>query len=90
MAPLASRKLQEVMLAIPERCRDPFRSVESRIQSALELYRYDNGGRGLVDWAVAQTGLDDPLSRFNRHELEAHFSRWSSERWIQSHRLAKL
>ena len=80
MAPLASRKLLEVMLAIPESCRDPFVTLESRIAATLDLYRFDNGGRGLMDWAVIQTGLDDPLSRFNRHELEEHYSRWSGER----------
>ena len=80
MAPLASRRLLEVMLAIPESCRDPFVTLEARITATLDLYRFDNGGRGLMDWAVIQTGLDDPLSRFNRHELEEHYSRWSGER----------
>lgn len=80
MAGLADRKLKEVMLAIPEACRDPFRTVESRIQSTLDLFRFDQGGRGLMEWAVIQTGLDDPLSRFNRHELEQHYNRWSCER----------
>ena len=80
MAGLADRKLKEVMLAIPESCRDPFRTIEARIKSTLELYRFDQGGKGLMDWSVIQTGLDDPLSRFNRHELEQHYSRWSCER----------
>ncbi len=80
LAPIASRKLAELMLAIPEPCRDPFRSLEDRIRSTVELYRFDNGGKGLIDWAVMQTGLDDPLARFNRHELEEHFKRWSHER----------
>ena len=80
LAPIASRKLTELMLAIPEPCRDPFRSLEDRVRSTVELYRFDNGGKGLIDWAVMQTGLDDPLVRFNRHELEEHFKRWSHER----------
>ena len=80
LAPIASRKLAELMLAIPESCRDPFRSLEDRIRSTVELYRFDNGGKGLIDWAVMQTGLDDPLAKFNRHELEEHFKRWSHER----------
>ena len=80
LAPIASRKLAELMLAIPEPCRDPFRSLEDRIRSTVELYRFDNGGKGLIDWAVMQTGLDDPLAKFNRHELEEHFKRWSHER----------
>ena len=80
LAGLADRKLKEVMLAIPDQCADPFRTIEARLQSTLDLYRFDQGGRGLMDWAVAQTGLDDPLSRFNRHELEQHFTRWACER----------
>jgi len=80
LAPVASRKLTELMTAIPEPCRDPFRSLEDRIRSTLGLYRFDDGGKGLIDWAVMQTGLDDPLARFNRHELEEHFRRWSYER----------
>ena len=80
LAPVASRKLTELMTAIPEPCRDPFRSLEDRIRSTLGLYRFDDGGKGLIDWAVMQTGLGDPLARFNRHELEEHFRRWSYER----------
>ena len=80
MAGLADRKLKEVMLAMPEACRDPFRTIEARVQSTLDLYRFDQGGRGLMEWAVIQTGLDDPLSRFNRHELEQHYNRWACER----------
>ncbi|MED6307236.1 MAG: hypothetical protein VX563_04455, partial [Planctomycetota bacterium] len=34
----------------------------------------------LVDWAVAQTGLDDPLARFNRNQLEEFFRQWSRGR----------
>ena len=80
LAPVASRKLTELMTAISEPCRDPFRSLEDRIRSTLDLYRFDDGGKGLIGWAVMQTGLDDPLTRFNRHELEEHFRRWSHER----------
>ena len=80
LAPVASRKLVEIMVAIPEPCRDPFRSLEGRIESTLALWRFDDGGSGLYDWAVMQTGLDDPLTRFNRHELEEHYKRWSHER----------
>lgn len=80
LASMASRKLTELMTAIPEPCRDPFRSLEDRIRSTLDLYRFDSGGKGLIGWAVMQTGLDDPLARFNRHELEEHFRRWSHER----------
>ena len=80
LAPVASRRLLEIMVAIPESCRDPFRSLQDRIETTLALWRFDEGSGGLNDWAVMQTGLDDPLARFNRHELEEHFKRWSHER----------
>jgi len=80
LAPVANRKLVEIMVAIPESCRDPFRSLGDRIEATLALWRFDEGGSGLYDWAVMQTGLDDPLTRFNRHELEEHYKRWSHER----------
>jgi hypothetical protein len=89
LAGLASRKLIEVMVAIPEPCRDPFRTLENRIESTLALFQFDNGGKGLIDWAVTQTGLDDPLSRFNRLELEQHFHRWTCERDAQLHKLLR-
>ena len=36
-------------------------------------------GRGLMEWAMAQTGMDDPLTRFNRTELEAFFKQYSHD-----------
>ena len=46
----------------------------------LDLYRFERSSRALMDWAVAQSGLDDPLSRFSRHELEELFERWVTQR----------
>ena len=46
LAPVATRRLTEIMVAIPEPCRDPFRSLADRIESTLALWRFDNGGRG--------------------------------------------
>ena len=85
--PMAKRRLEAVMTELPEPCRDPFRSLAARVRLTLNLYRFAATGRLLVDWAVAQTGLDDPLSRFNRQELETHFGRWAMER---DRHLAKL
>ncbi len=81
---VASRKVQEAMIALPESVRDPFVGPQERLDRALRLYRFDQSGRGLVDWAIAQSGMDDPLSRFNRHELEQYFERWATERdnWL--------
>ena len=80
LAPVAERKIEEAMVQLPPESRDMFLPVRDRLTSALALYRFDRTGRGLIDWAVAQTGLDDPLSRFNRHVLEQYFDRWVTER----------
>jgi len=80
LAPVAERKIEEAMVQLPPESRDMFLPLRDRLAQALGLYRFDRTGRGLIDWAVAQTGLDDPLSRFNRHELEQYFDRWTAER----------
>ena len=77
---VAQRKVREVMTGLSERVRDPFRPVEERFRACLDLFRFERTGRGLVEWAVAQSGLDDPLSRFTRHELEVLFDEWASNR----------
>jgi hypothetical protein len=89
LAPVAQRKIDEMMLGLPMAVRDVFRPLESRLKVLLDLYRFDRSGRGLVDWAVAQSGLDDPLTRFNRHELEQLFDRWVHERDAQLAKLAQ-
>jgi hypothetical protein len=80
LGPVVKRKIEEVMTTLPEQARDPFRGLRARLEFTLQLYRFDRSGRGLVDWAVAQSGLEDPLSRFTRQELEQKFDRWAFER----------
>ncbi|MCA9299961.1 MAG: hypothetical protein KDA28_12890, partial [Phycisphaerales bacterium] len=63
---------------LPDPATDPFRSLEDRCATTMELYRFESTGGGLVDWAAMQTGLADPLSRFSRHELEDRFARFRS------------
>jgi hypothetical protein len=87
LAAVAERKIEEVMVALPEAAKDPFSSLTQRLKFTLRLYRFERTGRSLVEWAVAQTGLDDPLSRFNRHLLERFFDRWASNRDAQLARL---
>jgi hypothetical protein len=77
---VAQRKVQEVMTTLSPEVRDPFLSLEQRLESCLGLYRFDRTGRGLIDWAIAQSGLSDPLSRFTRHELEQFFEQWTTQR----------
>ncbi len=77
---IAKRKPEEAMTSLPANANDPFVSLGRRLEFVLSLYRFEPVGGKLIDWAVAQSGLDDPLSRFNRHELEAFFERWAFDR----------
>ncbi len=74
------QKLLDIMLAIPVACRDPFNSIEHRLRRTLDLYKFDMSGRGLMEWATTQTGMDDPLTRFNRTELEVYFKQFAHDR----------
>jgi len=67
---------QEAMGRIPEAARDPFSTPIRRLEATLALYKYTPDGASLLDWAAMQSGLADPLERFNRHELEAFFERF--------------
>ena len=56
LAPVANRKLVEIWSpfgVLP----GSFRSLGDRIEATLALWRFDEGGSGLYDWAVMQTGL---------------------------------
>lgn len=77
---IAKRKPEEAMTSIPATAADVFLPLAKRIEFVLSLYRFEPGGGKLIDWAVAQSGLDDPLSRFSRQELEAFFDRWAFDR----------
>ena len=59
---------------------DPFQSIGSRLQTTLDSYRFSTEARSLIDWAIAQTGLEDPLSKFTRHELELAYARFARDR----------
>ena len=89
LAPHAQKKIEAIMVSMPPEIQDVFNSLRYRLEFTLNLYRFDRSGRGLIDWAVAQSGLDDPLSRFNRHVLEGLFDRWAKERDICLGKLLK-
>lgn len=71
--------VEELMTRLPDRATDPFSSLRSRLTATLDLYRFTETGGALLDWAAIQTGLKDPLSRFNRHELEQWFVKFKIE-----------
>lgn len=84
---IARKRPEEAMVEIPPQASDPFLSLRQRLEFTIGLYRFEPSGGRLLDWAVAQSGLNDPLSRFNRHELEELFTRWAHRR---DQHLAKL
>ena len=62
---------------------DPFLPVSKRLQATLESYRFGVDPRQaklLLDWAVGQTGLKDPMTKYTRHELEQGFRRFVRDR----------
>jgi Protein of unknown function (DUF3553) len=64
---------EEVMTSLPPAATDPFLSLRKRLENTLGLYRFDGK---LIDWAVAQSGVTDPMTRFNRNQLEQFWQRW--------------
>ncbi|MBX3365337.1 MAG: DUF3553 domain-containing protein [Phycisphaeraceae bacterium] len=78
----------EILASLPEAATDPFRSVSARLATCLGLYRFSGQGGSLIEWATAQTGAPDPLSILNRHELEAHFTRFRIQLDNQAKKLA--
>lgn len=84
---IARKRPEEAMVDLPPQASDPFLSLQQRLEFTIGLYRFEPVGGKLLDWAVAQSGLNDPLSRFNRHELEELFARWAHRR---DQHLAKL
>lgn len=79
---------EERMSRLPEPATDPFKSKRARLEATLNLYRFTAAGSSLLDWATAQSGLKDPLSRFNRHELESFFDRFKANLDAHLKRLA--
>jgi hypothetical protein len=80
---LETKTDDELMTSLPEEAGDPFRSMWERLAFVLDLYRFTTDAGPLLNWAVAQSGLADPLSRFSRHELETFFARWARHRDTQ-------
>ena len=80
LAPMAERKVEALMIGLPDEATDRFRPLRARLEYTLRLYRFEKHGGSLIEWAVAQSGLDDPLTRFARQELEQLFDRWTYER----------
>ncbi|MEM9789412.1 MAG: DUF3553 domain-containing protein [Planctomycetota bacterium] len=71
---------QHELWALPEALFDPFLSIPERIKLTLETYKFSTEPRSLIDWAIHQTGLSDPLTRYTRQEMEQAFPRFARSR----------
>lgn len=71
-APVGS-PLQE----LPDAMTDAFVGTLTRLEATVDSFRFGDdpsrNPRGLIEWAMAQTGREDPLSDHTRHELEEAF-----------------
>ena len=86
---IARSKPEQAMTELPPQASDPFLPLRKRLEFSIGLYRFEPVGGKLLDWAVAQSGLADPLARFNRHELEQFFERWAHQRDLHLVRLSQ-
>lgn len=83
LSQLEAGDVAERMARLPDETRDPFTTLGARLKATLNLWRFSDQGAALLDWAAMQTGLKDPMTRFNRHELEQFFKRFGTEREAQ-------
>ena len=71
---------QQELWRLPDAMTDPFSNSAKRLEATLDSYRFTTEPRSLMDWAVTQTGLGDPMTKFTRHELEQGFERFAHNR----------
>ncbi|MDA1007794.1 MAG: DUF3553 domain-containing protein [Planctomycetota bacterium] len=76
LAKFGERNAEELMTSLALDATDPFVGLRTRLERTLKLYRFEASGASLNDWAVAQSGLSDPMTRFNRQELEQLHKKW--------------
>src|SRR5262249_7837693 len=88
LAKLSGDSLEDRFTKLPEPCTDPFSTPAARLKATVALYRFTDAGASLLDWAAAQSGLKDPMSRYNRHELEVLFQKFAFVRDEHLRRLA--
>jgi len=87
---LGRRTSDDTLRALPPAAVDVLGSPRTRLAAALKLYEYEDTAAGRVHWARRQTGVADPLSHWNRDELEAAFAVFARERDAHCRMLAAL
>ncbi|MEN9668859.1 MAG: hypothetical protein RLZZ386_766 [Planctomycetota bacterium] len=73
---ISKQTANDLMTTLPGEATDPFAHPKRRLEVTIKLYRFDGTPARLVEWSIAQSGLDDPMSRFNRQELEQLYKKW--------------
>lgn len=76
----ASGQSRHELWGLPHAMTDPFETLTKRLEATLDSYKFSTEPRSLIDWAVIQTGLNDPLSKYTRSELEQAFPRFARDR----------
>lgn len=77
---LTDQNNTDCLTDLPEAMTDPFRSEARRLEVTLDSFRFSTEAHSLIEWAAAQSGLDDPLSHYSRQELEQSFDRYTRNR----------
>ncbi len=90
LATLDQSPSEHELWRLPELMNDPFLSLARRIEATLDSYRFSTEPRSLTAWAVAQTGLHDPLTKYTRQELESAFPRFARDRSAHLQNLVRL
>jgi hypothetical protein len=66
------------LTGLPESITDPFTDIVVRLERTLKDYSYTaENPRSLLEWAMRQTDMSDPLTQYTRHDLEQAFSRYA-------------
>lgn len=77
---LTDQNNTDCLTNLPEAMTDPFQSEAHRLEVTLASFRFSTDAHSLIEWAVVQSGLDDPLSHYSRQDLEQSFSRYTRNR----------
>ncbi len=77
----------EKLASLPDAATDPLRPLSQRLEATLDLYRFTNRPRDVIEWAVAWTGLSDPMSRYSRDDLDQAYQAFARQRDAQLRQL---
>lgn len=65
---------------LPHDCSDLLAGPAQQLRATMELYRFTDTPRSIIEWAIAQTGLTDPLQAFARDQIHQAFDYFKHKR----------